>query len=115
MNGMPTTADAAAMQGAVACFVERALSDPLLVPHWVGIDPVRLRRYARGFLLQALGGPEMTAGDAEARRAAGIDDPAFDRIVALATQCLREGGVSADIVELTRQRIEQMRSVIVTV
>jgi hypothetical protein len=105
-----TMADAEAIGAAVARFVEEIATDPVLVPHWEGVEPGRLRRYARGFALQALGGPEYPLGTIDARHSVGLDDAAFDRIESLLAECLAEVGVSGDVVGLARRRVADERA-----
>jgi hemoglobin len=104
-----TMADAEAVGAAVARFVEGIVTDPILAPHWEGVDPARLRRYARGFALQALGGPEYPLGTVDARHSVGLDDAAFDRIESLLEECLDDAGVSGDVVGLARRRVAEER------
>ena len=104
-----TMADAETIGAAVARFVDGIVTDPILAPHWEGVDPVRLRRYARGFALQALGGPEYPLGTVDARHSVGLDDAAFDRIEALLAECLDDAGVSGDVVGLARRRVAEER------
>jgi len=108
-----TMADAEAIGAAVARFVDGIVTDPILVPHWQGVEPGRLRRYARGFALQALGGPEYPLGDDPARRSVGLDDAAFDRIEELLATCLADAGVSGDVQGLAQRRIEEVRALYV--
>ena len=105
-----TTADAGAIGSAVARFVREIETDPVLAPHWVGVDPRRLRQYARGFAFQVLGGPEYPLGTMDARHSVGLDDAAFDRIESLLGECLAEAGVSRDVVGLVRQRVAEERA-----
>jgi hemoglobin len=104
-----TMADAEAIGAAVARFVDAIVTDPILAPHWEGVDPGRLRRYARGFALQALGGPEYPLGTVDARHSVGLDDVAFDRIESLLEECLADVGVSHDVVGLARRRVAEER------
>jgi hemoglobin len=112
---MPTLADAAAIREAVARFLDRIIDDPVLARYWVGVDEARLRRHARLFIVQALGGPELYDGDIAAAHAPlGIDDADFDRVAGVLVECLREAGVSADVLDLARRRVDEVRPVIVT-
>jgi hypothetical protein len=106
-------ANAEAIGAAVSRFVAGIVTDPVLAPHWTGVDPVRLRRYARGFALQALGGPEYPLGTVDARQSVGLDDAAFDRIESLLAECLATAGVSGDVVGLARRRVEEERALFV--
>jgi hypothetical protein len=103
-------ADAEAIGGAVARFVDGIVTDPILAPHWQGVDPGKLRRYARGFALQALGGPEYPLGTVDARHSVGLDDAAFDRIESLLAECLADAGVSGDVVGVARRRVAEERA-----
>jgi len=105
-----TMADAETIGAAVARFVDVVATDPVLAPHWEGVDPRRLRQYARGFALQALGGPEYPLGTMDARHSVGLDDAAFDRIESLLAECLAEAGVSGDVVGLARRRVADERA-----
>ncbi|MGN6326736.1 hypothetical protein [Pseudolysinimonas sp.] len=106
-------ADAGAIGAAVARFVEGIETDPILAPHWGDVDRRRLRQYARGIALQAVGGPEFPLGDVEARHSVGLDGPAFDRIESLLAQCLADAGVSGDVVDVARMRVEELRSLFI--
>lgn len=112
---MQSTSGAEAIRAAVERFYDRILADPALARYWVGVDVPRLRRHARIFVLGALGGPEVYEGDvAGAHRGLGIDDADFDRVAAALVDALREAGVSDDVVELGRRRVDELRAVIVT-
>jgi len=108
------TADATAIHDAAARFAERVLVNPLLACHWAGREEARVRRYARRFLLQAVGGPEQALGDPDDLRAVALDDAAYDEIQRLLEASLREAAVSDAVVDLARVRAEALRADLVT-
>lgn len=112
---MQTTADASAIRDAVGRFFDRMLDDPELGRYWVGVDRSRLRRHALLFILEALGGPELYVGDVSAaHRRLGIVDRDYERVTEVLIQCLTEAEVSVDVLALARQRIGELRPLIVT-
>jgi len=107
---MPGTGDAAAIGEASSIFLDRILADPMLRPHWVVLDEARVRRSARSFVIQGIGGPDIELGDLETRRAIGLDDASYDRLEELLAQSLRDAGVSDGMVELAVRRVEELRA-----
>jgi truncated hemoglobin YjbI len=107
---MPGTGDAAAIGEAASIFLERILADPMLRPHWAVLDEARVRRSARAFVIQGIGGPDLELGDIGSRRALGLDDAAYDRLEELLAASLRDAGVSEAMVELAVRRVEELRA-----
>jgi hemoglobin len=111
---MQTMADATAIRNAVGRFLDEVLADPGLAHYWVGVDELRMRRHARLFVLQALGAPEPYSGDMRSvHRPLRIDEADFDRVAAMLIDCLSAAHVSADVLELGRRRVDDLRPVIV--
>jgi truncated hemoglobin YjbI len=112
---MQTTADAAAIQSAVTRYVERVRDDPVLAPYIREVDERRIRGNVRAFVFLALGGPDLVTDDRAARFAeVRMCDADFDRAAELLVDCLREVGVSPDVLELSRRRLEDLRPMMVS-
>lgn len=110
---MQTTADATAIQTAVERFIDRVLTDPALEDFRAKIDVGGLRRRARMFVIEALGGPQLYRSLDHEPRPHGIEDAEFDLITCALIDSLAEVGVSADVLALARRRVDELRPVVV--
>lgn len=107
---------AASVKAAVTVFYDRVLADPTVAPWFEGVDITRLKSHQRAFLAAALGGPELFSGRDLATAHAGRDitDEGFDTIIEHLTVSLHDLGVADDVVEQVRERVEPLRSDVVT-
>jgi len=105
-----------AVKPAVALFYQRVLEDPELSGYFEGIDMPRLRAHQRAFVTAALGGPELFVGRSlhDAHAGLRIDDRAFDAVVDHLVCALRDLGVDDETAAEVAERLEPMRSEIVT-
>lgn len=91
---------AAAVQAVTGEFYRLVLADPLLAPHFDGVDMARQQGMLTSFLALAAGGPDEYAGrdlrSAHARLRIG--DAEFDAVLVHLAGALCAAGVSADIV-----------------
>ena len=111
---MQMTADATAIQDAVERFVDRVLTDPALEEFRAKIVVGSLRRRARMFVIEALGGPQLYRALDHEPRPQGVQDAEFDLITCVLVESLAEAGVSADVLALARRRVDDLRPVVVT-
>jgi truncated hemoglobin YjbI len=111
---MQTTADATDIQEAVERFIDRVLTDPALERFRAKIDVGSLRRRARMFVIEVLGGPPLYRGLDHEPRPQGVDDAEFERITCVLVESLAGVGVSSDVLVLARRRAEELRPVVVT-
>lgn len=101
---------------AVTVFYHRVVADPEL-GHWFdGVDLERLKAHQRAFLAAAFGGPQVFSGRSLADAHAGLEvtDAAFDRIVRTLLTSLDDLGVAHEAVTRVAERLEDVRSEIVT-
>jgi truncated hemoglobin YjbI len=111
---MQTTADATDVQTAVELFIQRVLTEPALEGFRAKIDVGALRRRARMFVIEVLGGPPLYRGLADEPRPQGVDAFEFERITCALIDSLAEVGISPDVRALARRRADELRPVIVS-
>jgi truncated hemoglobin YjbI len=77
-------------------FYAAVLDDPLLAPHFAGVDMTVQAGMLASFLSMAAGGPGGYRGRdlRDAHAALRIGDPEFDRVVTLLAAALKAAGVS---------------------
>jgi truncated hemoglobin YjbI len=111
---MQSMADADAIRAAVDLFADRVLADPILERFLGPLDERRVRRSARRFILQTLGGPDLfLAARTDGPLPIVMDDAGYDRVVAVLDECLAAAGVSDDVRGRARHEAERLRSAIV--
>jgi truncated hemoglobin YjbI len=111
---MQSMADADAVQAAVDAFSDRVLADPVLQGFLGKLDERRVRRSARRFILQTLGGPDLfLAARRDGPLPIVMDDTGYDRVVAVLDECLATAGVSDDVRGRARREAEALRAAIV--
>lgn len=101
---------------ATTVFYGRVTSDAAL-EHWFGgVDISRLRAHQRAFLAAALDGPQLFTGLdlGEAHAAMAITDEAFTLVVGHLITTLDDLGVAERILTEVEQRLESLRSQVVT-
>lgn len=89
------------VQAAVSLLYRRALEDPRLVPHFDGVDLVRVARHQRAFLAAAVGGERAYRGFDLHRThvGLGLGNADVDAMIGHAAQSLADVGVSEDGVQ----------------
>jgi hemoglobin len=91
-------------------------ADPALSDVFATAGYPDLRAHQRGFLLAALGGPDLYSGRSmkDAHRGLAISDAQFDRAIGHLVASLDEVGVDPDVVERAAADTEALRALIVT-
>lgn len=105
-----------AIKSTVTVFYNRVLEDETLEQWFAGVDLNRLRAHQRAFLTAALGGPAIFAGKepGEAHAGMGITDAAFTSVVDHLLVTLRDLDTAEPLITEVAQRLEGLRSSIVT-
>jgi hemoglobin len=103
------------VQAAVSLLYRRVLEDPLLAPHFAGVDLVRLARHQRAFLAAAVGGERAYLGRdlQRAHAGLGLDDADVDAMIAQVVRALQDVGVSEKGIGAALDRLEAIRHLIV--
>ncbi|MCU1509310.1 MAG: globin [Glaciihabitans sp.] len=106
----------AVVKTAVTLFYQRVVTDPLLGKWFVGVDLSALRAHQRAFLAAALDGPNVYAGRdlGEAHAGMHIPDEAFTRLIEHLLTALADLEVDPQAIAAVEQKLEALRSVIVT-
>lgn len=110
-------ADIDRVQAAVSLLYRRVLDDPLLAPHFAGVDMVRLARHQRAFLAAAVGGERGYLGR-DLRRAhsgLGLTHRDVDAMIAHVLRALSDVGVSASGLVAAAERLNAVRDLIVEI
>ena len=104
------------LRTAVSLLYRRLKEDPRLVRWFGGIDTERLEAHQRAFLTAAFGGPALFSGRTleHAHEGMDIDDAAFERLVETLMTVLADLGVAKDAVAAAGERLEELRSQIVS-
>jgi hemoglobin len=107
---------AGAVKAAVTVFYSRVTADPDLAQWFDGVDLSRLKAHQRAFLAAALGGPELFSGRGldSAHADLAITDDAFDAVVEHLASSLHDLGVADDVIIRVRERVEGLRSEVVS-
>ncbi len=106
---------APSVNAAVELFYDKVLDDPGLAPYFSGVDLGRLKGHQRLFITAALGGPAAYAGrDMDAAHShLGIDDRAFDSVIAHLVDTLVELGVDEPTIDSIGAALAPLRADIV--
>lgn len=101
---------------AVAVLYRRVTTDPELAHWFEGVNLERLQAHQRAFLAAAFGGPSAFGGRdlVTAHAEMGITDAAFERIVTTLLTALADLGVARPAISTVAERLEGLRSSIVT-
>ena len=120
MNAHPTLYDThGGMEGMsriVLTLYDRVLNDPVLSPYFTKVDMRALVDHQARFLATIMGGPSSYADRdlAQAHRHLGIDNAAFDTMLAILGSTLTEFGFTGSDHQLVLNEMERRRPVIVT-
>jgi hemoglobin len=107
---------AEAVAAAVDLLYGRVLADPLLAPHFAGVDMARLKLHQRAFLAAILKGPAMYAGRsmAEGHARLGASPEAFASFMGHLLITLDESGVDEGIVASIAAKLASLEMDIVS-
>jgi hemoglobin len=97
-------------------FVARLLNDPHLGWAFEGVDYDRVLHHARAFVIAALGGPDLYMGRGlrSVHQRFQLNNTHFDAAVIHLVDSMREAGIAEGVVAELPQRIEPLRSQIVS-
>jgi hemoglobin len=114
-SGAATSPDAEAVGRAITLFLERLLADDSLARSFDGMDPERVHRHTRAFVIAALGGPDLYAGrDLRVVHAPlRLSDENFDAAVDHLVVSLRAVGLADGLTVALAARLEPLRRQIV--
>lgn len=106
-----------AIKTAVTVFYNRVVDDESLAKWFEGVDLSRLRAHQRAFLTAALDGPRLFAGRDLTQSHAGLEitDEAFEQIVNHLLITLADLDVDPTAIERVGERLDALRSQIVSV
>jgi hemoglobin len=101
---------AEAVAAAVDLLYDRVLADPLLAPHFAGIDMARLKLHQRAFLAAILRGPAMYAGRSMSAGHAKLGAPpeAFASFMGHLVATLEDMGVDSSIVASIGSKLSRL-------
>lgn len=100
-----------AIEQVTARFYASALEDPLLAPHFKGVDMVRLTGMQAAFLATAFDGPDSYRGRdlAQAHAGMGLRDEHVDAVIAHLAAALTEAGAGDEIIAEVAAVAEMVR------
>ncbi|MDY6997517.1 MAG: group 1 truncated hemoglobin [Actinomycetota bacterium] len=102
----------AAVTAAVDDFYRRVIGDPVLAPHFDGIDMKRLQGHQRSFLAAALGGPEPYPGRAmhDVHAPFALPPEHFDLVVDHLVATLADLGIGNDTIDAVGARLAPVKN-----
>jgi hemoglobin len=116
MSDLDISSGADSVSHGVDLFVKALLDDPLLGWTFEGVDYPQMRRHARAFVVAALGGPDLYIGRGlrAVHERFKLNNTHYDAAVIHLVDSMREAGISEGVLAELPERIEPLRSQIVS-